>query len=266
MCGPACARAVWGAESPGEHAPPPPRGCDPQTRGWLASRRTIRASTARSYRQHVSTWLVPHLGSLPLERLSAAHISAMFTAIEAGNAELARQRADGRALIQIEGDVRTQPRAVSAATQQRILATLRAALNAAVRQRQLMFNPCQGVELAAGAPAERQRWTPEQAATFLAATAPDPLGLMFRLAVLRGLRRGELCGLRWASADLDAGVLVVDHTILELDGHLVDGEPKTKAGVRKVYLDAETAALLRDHRKGQLAARLRAGVSGTITA
>jgi hypothetical protein len=75
---------------------------------------------------------------------------------------------------------------------------------------------------------------------------------MFRIAVLRGLRRGELCGLRWASADLEAGVLVVDHTILELDGHLVDGVPRTAAGVRRVYLDAETAELLRAARRGPL--------------
>jgi integrase len=226
---------------------------------WLASRRTIRPSTLRSYRQHVSTWLIPHLGHLQLERLTAAHISAMFAAIDRSNAELARQRVGGRAVIEIEGDVRSQPRPVGPATQRRILATLRAALNAAVKQRQIMYNPCQGVELAAEAPPARKRWTPAEAATFLAATASDPLGLMFRIAVLRGLRRGELCGLRWAGADLEAGVLVVDHTILELDGHLVNGVPKTAAGVRRVYLDAETAGLLRAHRKAQLAARLRAG-------
>jgi len=47
-------------------------------------------------------------------------------------------------------------------------------------------------------------------------------------------------------------VLVVDHTILEPDGHLVDGVPKTAAGVRRVYLDAETAELLRAARRGPL--------------
>jgi integrase len=77
--------------------------------------------------------------------------------------------------------------------------------------------------------------------------------------VLRGLRRGELFGLRWSGADLENGVLAVDHSILELDGHLQPGVPKTAAGVRRVFLDAETAALLREHRKAQLAARLRAG-------
>jgi integrase len=103
------------------------------------------------------------------------------------------------------------------------------------------------------------RWTAGEAARFLAATDGDQLGLMFRIAVLRGARRGELCGLRWASADLDAGVLVVDRTILELDGHLVEGKPKTKAGERRIYLDKDTAGLLKAHRKAQLAARMRAG-------
>jgi integrase len=182
----------------------------------------------------------------------------MFTAIGLGNAEIARQRDAGRAEVVIEGDVRSQPRAVGPATQRRILATLRAALNAAIKQRQLMYNPTVGVELAAEDPAERQRWTPEQAARFITSTAAGPLGLMLRVAVLRGLRRGELCGLRWADADLDAGVLVITHTILELDGHLVDGKPKTKAGERQVYLDAETTRLLREHRREQAKARMAA--------
>jgi integrase len=226
---------------------------------WLAQRRAIRPSTERGYRQHVATWLVPHLGHLPLERLNAGHISAMFDAIGQANAELERQRAEGRALITIEGDVRSQPRPVGPSTQRRIMATLRAALNAAVRQRQIMFNPAAGVELAPEKPPEAPRWSAAEAARFIAFTAPDPLGLMFRLAVLCGLRRGELVGLRWAGADTDAGTLLVDHSITELDGHLVAGEPKTAAGVRRVWLDAETARLLREHRKAQLADRMRAG-------
>jgi integrase len=82
---------------------------------------------------------------------------------------------------------------------------------------------------------------------------------MFRIAVLRGARRGELCGLRWSGADLDNGVLIVDHTILELGGRLANSTPKTRAGERRIYLDAETTGLLKAHRKAQLAARLRAG-------
>jgi len=86
------------------------------------------------------------------------------------------------------------------------------------------------------------------------------MGLMLRIAVLRGARRGELAGLRRADVDLDAGVLTVASTILQLGGKLViGGKPKTKAGERLIFLDAETAGLLREHRKAQLRDRMQCG-------
>ena len=226
---------------------------------WLASRRKIRPSVERSYRQHIENWLIPQLGHIQLERLNAGHIAGLFTTIDRYNAEIERQRAEGKALIEIDGDVRSQPRIVGPTTQRRIFATLRAALNAEVKQRKIMFSPAAGVELDAEARTEAARWTAGEAARFLAAADGDQLGLMFRIAVLRGARRGELCGLRWSGADLDAGVLLVERTILELDGHLVEGKPKTRAGERRIYLDKATTGLLREHRKAQLAARMRAG-------
>jgi len=75
------------------------------------------------------------------------------------------------------------------------------------------------------------------------------MGLMFRVMVLRGCRRAELCGFRWAGADLDRGVLTVARTVLQLGGKLHE-EPaaKSRAGDRLVFLDAETAGLLRGHK------------------
>ena len=230
---------------------------------WVAGkRRTRRPSAVRSYEMHIRVWLKPQLGHIALERLNASHIEDVFSRISQFNAEVERQRAEGRALISIDGDERAQPRICGPSTQRRIFATLRAALNAAVRQRQLSWNPCAGVELDPEAPAEAQRWSPAQAAAFIAATADDPMGLMFRIAVLRGARRGELCGLRWASADLDAGMLTIVATVLQLGGKLVTGgRPKTRAGERLIFLDAETAGLLRQWRKAWLAMRMRAGAA-----
>jgi integrase len=82
-----------------------------------------------------------------------------------------------------------------------------AALNAAVKQRKFSYNPCVGVELEPGERTEARRWTAAEAARFIAAVSDDPMGLMFRIAILAGVRRGELVGLRWTGADLDRGVL-----------------------------------------------------------
>ena len=141
-----------------------------------------------------------------------------------------------------------------------------------MRQRKITWNPAIGVELDSAEARERQRWTPAQAAQFIAATASDPMGLMFRVAVLRGCRRGELCGFRWADAELDkpyrdpasgeertGAVLTVERPIVELGGKLRESKAKTRAGKRRVFLDHDTAELLREHRKAQLKVRLKAG-------
>jgi len=94
---------------------------------WLASRVSLRASTSRSYAAHVRGYLVPHLGGIPLVQLSAADVQQMFTAIIRGEA------------------VAGHP--VSPATLRRIHATLRAALNAAVRAGLIGSNPGRWPEL-----------------------------------------------------------------------------------------------------------------------
>jgi hypothetical protein len=80
---------------------------------WLAARTAPRPSTLRGYAAHVRLYLAPYLGQMLLADLSAAHVRAMFTAI-------VRQHAAAG-----------QP--IGLATLVRVKATLRAALNAAIR-------------------------------------------------------------------------------------------------------------------------------------
>jgi integrase len=44
-------------------------------------------------------------------------------------------------------------------------------------------------------------WTPAQLASFLVLVRDDLLYALWWLAALRGLRRGELCALRWTDLD-----------------------------------------------------------------
>jgi integrase len=54
-------------------------------------------------------------------------------------------------------------------------------------------------------------------------------------------------------------VLTVERPIVELGGKLRESKAKTRAGERRVFLDHDTAGLLREHRKTQLKVRLKAG-------
>ena len=55
---------------------------------WIAGKRRLRACSTRSYQQHVDHYLVPILGKIPLDRLSAEQISDMFDLIEEWNDEI----------------------------------------------------------------------------------------------------------------------------------------------------------------------------------
>lgn len=194
---------------------------------WYAGKRSKRASTTRSYRQHLDHYLIPQLGHIPLDRLNAEHIADLFDLIEEWNAEILTARAEGRRPV-LEGDVRKRAKVVGNATQRRIFATLRNALNAAVKQRRITYNPCAGVELPPETREPARVWSPEQVATFLKAAEGDRLALLYRLVLLRGLRRGEAVGARWSGFDEEAKELRVVRPILQLGGQLVESRPKPR--------------------------------------
>ena len=148
-------------------------------------------------------------------------------------------------------------RPVSAATLHRIHATLRAALNGAVRAGLITVNPGRWPELPRAARPRPQLWTPAlterwdaegwrpevgvwtvaQTAEFLGQVRGHRLYALFHLTALRGLRRGEATGLRWSDLDLDAGTLTVTGQLQQLGGCLVAGPPKSDAGRRVIALD-----------------------------
>ena len=71
------------------------------------------------------------------------------------------------------------------------------------------------------------------------------------LLLTRGLRRGELAGLRWDAVDLEGRSLRITHTRVLVDGKPIDSEPKTDAGKRRIPLDDRLVATLRSHRARQ---------------
>ena len=160
---------------------------------WLAGKKRLRPSSRRRLEQIGAHWLLP--GPRPTCRWSGSTprtAPTVFDRIERSTPRSPRRRAEGRAPC-CEGDVRTRPKQVGVATQHRVYAALREVLNHAWKQRHVIpFNPVYAVELE---PEE----TPEAPAVERRAgragswpSAPvTRCGLLFRLVVLRGLRRGE---------------------------------------------------------------------------
>lgn len=212
---------------------------------WLEGLR-LRESTIASYRRMVELHICPHIGGARLDKLTAAQITAMYKKLEKeGNR---RGSAAGSPL--------------SARTVRYAHTILAAALKDAVADGLLAVSPAARAKPPSAASArapEMHVWTPEQAGMFLAwATAHRGLWQVWHLLLHTGMRRGELCGLRWGDVDLDAGTLTVRRSVgvLVAGGKRTLATGRTKTGKdRVVDLDAGTVEVLRRWRaeRGRLA-------------
>jgi len=72
------------------------------------------------------------------------------------------------------------------------------------------------------------------------------------LAIYSGLRRGELCGLKWQDIDFEGRIISVKRTLQYLASiGLYEKEPKTKSSLRSMKLPSEIFHLLKEHRAWQ---------------
>ncbi|WP_018909471.1 tyrosine-type recombinase/integrase [Salinispora arenicola] len=232
-------------------------------RHWLDSRTRIRPTTRLHYTRDVDNVLIPHLGCYRLADLDTRLLRTVFD--------------------QIAATTNSKGRPQSASAMQHLRTTLRAALNLAVREGLIDGNPARHIEVSGyqqphakvwtGTRVEQWErtgdrppvavWTAEQLAEFLGAVGDDSLFAFWWLTALRGLRRGETCGLRWLDIDLDYGVLTIERSRTTAGYAVVEGAPKTPAGRRAVALDKHTVAVLRAHRRRQLDDKAKAAADGT---
>ena len=95
--------------------------------------------------------------------------------------------------------------------------------------------------------------TAEQVAAFLKAAKGDRLEAAFIfVAITTGMRLGEIFGLQWPDVDLKAGALMVQHSLMELNGKLTLSEPKTARGRRKIDLPKMAVNALWKHKARML--------------
>jgi len=197
-------------------------------RQWLAGKRALRDSSRRNYESDIRRYLEPALGRLRLADLRPHHIDLCY------------------------GDLLADPTGrVTAATVRHAHATLRAALNTAVKRRLIPWNPALHVELPSQDRPPVTVWTPEQLGRFLDATGEHRLYALFHLIAVAGLRRGEALGLHWQDVDFERGAIHVRLQLVDAGGGARLGPPKTKRSSRVVPLDQGTVAVLHAHRVAQ---------------
>jgi integrase len=193
---------------------------------WLeAAKPTIRPTTFESYAGIVHKHLVPSLGRTPLTRLTVAHVEAMLRSKSAAG---------------------LSPRRVAL-----IRATLRRALSRAVKHRLVAANVAALADAPRQVPREIAPLDPDEARAFLQAAKGHRHEVAFVVALMTGLRSGELRGLIWDDVDLEKRTLTVRRALQRVNGEWARVEPKSRAGRRVVPLAPRAAELLAWHRVAQ---------------
>jgi integrase len=147
---------------------------------------------------------------------------------------------------------------LSARSVRLMLQQLSAAFELACDDSKLARNPCRRVTRPALARAEPDTWSVPEVRRFLRASDADRLAAAWRLT-LYGMRRGEVCGLRWGDVDLKAGALTIGSTRVLADYQVITKAPKSAKGRRTLPLDAAMVAALEALQSRQGAELLEAG-------
>ncbi|MEQ2456026.1 tyrosine-type recombinase/integrase [Flavonifractor hominis] len=200
---------------------------------------TVRESTLDGYRRDMDNHVKPYLGEKSLLRITPADLSGLYQMLlKCGR--VGRKKASGFGL--------------SPTTVHGIHTTLHHALRTATEEGLLPANPADGVTPPKVIKRAKGILNNDQLNTFKAAIQKDWVWRDFFLTELTtGLRRGELCGLRWSDFDEEAGTLKVCRTIHARKGGGVEaGSTKTYAGTRTILLPSSTARLLRERKKSAL--------------
>ena len=192
----------------------------------------VRPNTLFSYTAMIKNQINPYLGNHPLSSLTTNEIQKFYNTIKK-NGRVKFDKKHGTELA--DSMVR------------KVHMMLHEALDMAVKQRLLVGNPTNGTALPKNNYAPKQILNDEQLDKFMNQIKQDKKWHdFFYTEITTGLRKGEICGLKWEDFDENRGTLKIKRSIGKtINGVMLIGETKTETGSREILLPPSTAELLR---------------------
>jgi integrase len=192
---------------------------------WLeeCDRMDLSPTTMRTYRAQIKQTIRPRLGKVKLNQLTARHLDTLY------------------GVMKEEGK--------SPKTIRNHHAIISSALHQGVRWGWVRSNVADMSKPPRVAQRRVEAPSLEIVRTVIeAAEKRDPvIASLLMLAALTGMRRGELCALRWSDVELKPGVIEVSRSVVVVVGGLAEKTTKTDRS-RRVALDPVGVALLKMHR------------------
>lgn len=208
--------------------------------GWLErAKPDLRATTAETYARAVNVHITPAIGGVPLADLTSEHVQEMIDKMRAGTGP--------------EGYV------VGAPTIRYARRILGLAMKDATERKLIRENPVHGTRGPKEPPRHIEAFTVAQAQRLFKEASGSRIASLLEFTWLTAMRRGEVCALRWADADLDGATATVRRSLVKLGTGKTFHDPKTEAGIRTIVLPKQAVDALRRQKVAQAKDKLRWG-------
>jgi len=178
------------------------------------------------------------------------------------NRETAERIAAGLTMTMKEAFIPISKGPLSGELQRHYHRFLSSMLDTAVQWQRIKSNPCASVAAPKSDTKETAYLDETQAAKLIAALDDEPI--MYRTAILlilnMGLRRGELCALKWSDIDFARSVMTIRRNAVYISrqGVILD-TPKTKNSRRSLKIPAACIPMLQEYRVWQDEQRAKLG-------
>lgn len=215
----------------------------------------------------IDALIAPVLGDVLVAKLTKRKIEAWLDALAKASARIRTKEGAAQKFRAVEAGPEGARRRKSTAN--RVLTTLKAALNLAHQERKVASDDAwRGVKPFREADAARVRYLNDEEARRLVNASPADFRKLVQAALLTGCRYGELIALQAADFDQDAGTLQVRvsksgkprHVVLTDEGRQFFGEASTgKSGRQLLLTRADGLAWGKSHQARPMATACAAG-------
>lgn len=184
-------------------------------------------TTAYGYRNIIENHLSPALGDVPIQQLGARHLQQYYAML-------------------------LSEKGLSPSTVRRHHDLLSAALRTAMRQEMIALCPTERVVPPRAVSREARYYGPAELKRLYALVEGHPLELVVRLAGSLGLRREEICGLRWSSVSFERGRIHICAARTAAGGRIIQKETKNRSSNRTLHMTDDIYLFLQRERTRQL--------------
>jgi len=213
-------------------------------RNWLKTyvEPTLAATTIDGYKSNIENYIIPNIGSIPLQKLTPVQVQEMYQKLSK----------DGR----LDGKGGLAPRTIRS-----IHRIMSKAFNEALKMQIIKRNVTTMVSIPKAVPYKAKIYEEEEIITLLNNANGSDMSVPITLAVALGLRRGEILGLKWADIDLAKSTLTVNNNLVSTNAGAVLTTPKTKTSHRALQMSKGIVILLKRHLLAQRESKLKLGTS-----